>query len=58
MEAYLKRDSKLSYFVWLKKFKLVEKANDLITRLDISDHDKIKSLIGIAERCKDMAGLI
>ena len=58
MDAYLKRDSKLSYYVWLKKYPLIEKANDLLATLDINDHDKIKSLIGIAERCKDMAGLI
>ena len=58
MDAYLKRDSKLSYYVWLKKYKLIEKANDLLEILDINDHDKIKSMIEIAERCKDMAGLI
>ena len=58
MDAYLKNDSKLSYYVWLKKYKLVEKANDTISTLDIREHDKIRSLIGIAERCKDMAGLI
>ena len=58
MDAYLKRDSKLSYYVWLKKYTLIEKANDLIITLDINDRDKINSLIGIAERCKDMAGLI
>jgi antitoxin component of MazEF toxin-antitoxin module len=58
MDAYLKRDSKLSYYVWLKKYKLLERANELITTLDIKDHDKIRNLIGIAERCKDMAGLI
>jgi len=58
MDAYLKRDSKLSYYVWLKKYKLIEKANDLIDTLEYNDRDKIKSMIGIAERCKDMAGLI
>ncbi len=58
MDAYLKNDSKLSYYVWLKKYKLIEKANDIISTLDIREHDKIRSLIGIAERCKDMAGLI
>lgn len=58
IEAYLKHDSKLSYYVWLKKYKLIEKANDLIDILEYKDHDIIKNLIGIAERCKDMAGLI
>lgn len=42
----------------IQKYKLIEKANDIITTLDIEEHDKIKSLIGIAEWCKDMAGLI
>ncbi|MBY9002659.1 MAG: hypothetical protein KGD73_01685 [Candidatus Lokiarchaeota archaeon] len=56
--AYLKRDSKLAYYAWLKKDKLIVKANNLTTTLDLNDHDKIKSLIGIAERCKDMSGLI
>jgi len=58
MDAYLKNDSKLSYYVWLKKYNLIEKANDILSTLDIREHDKIRSLIGIAERCKDMAGLI
>ena len=58
IDAYLKHDSKLSYYVWLKKYKLIEKANDLIDILEYKDHDIIKNLIGIAERCKDMAGLI
>ncbi|MBY8980191.1 MAG: hypothetical protein KGD72_07355 [Candidatus Lokiarchaeota archaeon] len=58
MEAYLKRDSKLSYYIWLKKYKLIEKTNDLIGTLEYKDRDKIKDMIGIAERCKDMAGLI
>jgi len=56
MDAYLKRDSKLSYYVWLKKYNLIEKANHLIDTLEYKDHDKIKDMIGIAERCKDMAG--
>ncbi|NVM16649.1 MAG: hypothetical protein HWN80_02965 [Candidatus Lokiarchaeota archaeon] len=58
MDAYLKHDSKLSYYVWLKKYKLIEKANDIIDTHEYEDRDKIKNLIGIAERCKDMAGLI
>ncbi|MHA1671449.1 MAG: hypothetical protein ACTSV5_12850 [Promethearchaeota archaeon] len=58
MNAYLKQDSKLSYYVWLKKYKLIEKANSLIETLEDKDHDKIKDMIGIAERCKDMAGVI
>jgi len=58
MDAYLKNDSKLSYYVWLKKYHLIEKSIDLIDTLKFPDHEKIKDMIGIAERCKDMAGLI
>ena len=58
MDAYLNNDSKLSYYVWLKKYNLVEKSIELMDTLDYEDHDKIKDMIGIAERCKDMAGLI
>lgn len=58
MTAYLQNDLKLSYYVWLKKYNLLEKAEYLIDILEDKDHDKIKDMIGIAERCKDMAGLI
>ena len=57
MDAYLKHDSKLSYYLWLKKYKIIDKANYLLDILEYKDHDKIKDMIGIAERCKDMAGL-
>ena len=39
MNAYLKNDSKLSYYVWLKKYNLIEKANDILSTLDIREHD-------------------
>ena len=42
----------------IQKYKLIEKANEVITTFDIEEYDKIKSLIGIAERCKDIAGII
>ncbi|MHA2289981.1 MAG: hypothetical protein ACXABG_14445 [Promethearchaeota archaeon] len=58
MDAYLQNNSKLSYYVWLKKYNLVEKSIQIMNELDYEDHDKIKDMIGIAERCKDMAGLI
>ena len=57
MDAYLKGDSKVSYYLWLKKYQILDKANYLLDILEFKDHDKIKDLIGIAERCKDMAGL-
>jgi phosphate uptake regulator len=57
MNAYLKQDSKMSYYLWLKKYQLLERADYLFDILEYKDHDKIKDMIGIAERCKDMAGL-
>lgn len=57
MDAYLKQDSKVSYYLWLKKYQLLERANYLFDILEYKEHDKIKDMIGIAERCKDMAGL-
>ncbi|MFX0011364.1 MAG: hypothetical protein ACFE9R_13695 [Candidatus Hermodarchaeota archaeon] len=58
MDAYLNNDFKLSYYVWLKKYNLIEKSIELIETLEYEDRDKIKDMIGITERCKDMAGLI
>ena len=57
MDAYLKQDSKMSYYLWLKKYQLLERAAYLFDILEYKEHDKIKDMIGIAERCKDMAGL-
>ncbi len=57
MDAYLKQDSKVSYYLWLKKYQLLERADYLFDILEYKEHDKIKDMIGIAERCKDMAGL-
>ncbi|MHA1241103.1 MAG: hypothetical protein ACTSQU_09955 [Promethearchaeota archaeon] len=57
MDAYLKQDSKVSYYLWLKKYQLLERADYLFDILEYKDHDKIRDMIGIAERCKDMAGL-
>ena len=57
MDAYLKQDSKVSYYLWLKKYQLLERADYLFDILEYKDHNKIKDMIGIAERCKDMAGL-
>jgi len=57
MDAYLKQDSKVSYYLWLKKYQILDKANYLLDILEYKEHDKIKDMIGIADRCKDMAGL-
>jgi len=57
MDAYLKQDSKVSYYLWLKKYQVIDKANYLLDILEYKDHVKIKDMVGIAEKCKDMAGL-
>ena len=57
MDAYLKQDSKVSYYLWLKKYQVLDKANYLLDILEYKDHVKIKDMVGIAEKCKDMAGL-
>ncbi|MFX1329768.1 MAG: hypothetical protein ACFE91_16690, partial [Promethearchaeota archaeon] len=58
MNAYLKKDLVLAHKAWLRKDKLVEKANSLLAKLDYGDKDKIKNMIRIAEKCKDMAAFI
>ncbi|NVM34743.1 MAG: hypothetical protein HWN81_04045 [Candidatus Lokiarchaeota archaeon] len=58
MNAYLKKDFVLAHKAWLRKDKLVEKANSLLSKLDYEDKDKVKDMIRIAEKCKDMAAFI
>jgi len=58
MNAYLKKDIILAHKSWLRKDKLVGKANSLSSKLDYEDKDKIKDMIRIAEKCKDMAAFI
>ncbi len=58
MNAYLKKDFVLAHKAWLRKDKLVEIANSLLSKLDYEDKDKVKDMIRIAEKCKDMAAFI
>ena len=58
MNAYLKKDYVLAHKAWLLKNELVDKANSLMSKLDYEDRDKIKDMIRIAEKCKDMAAFI
>jgi len=58
MNAYLKKDFVLAHKAWLRKDKLVEIANSLMSKLDYEDKDKVKDVIRIAEKCKDMAAFI
>jgi phosphate uptake regulator len=58
VNAYLKKDLVLAHKAWLKKAKLIENANSLLSKLDYEDKDKVKDMIRIAEKCKDMAAFI
>ncbi len=58
MNAYLKKDFVLAHKAWFRKDKLVEIANFLLSKLDYEDKDKVKDIIRIAEKCKDMAAFI
>ena len=58
MNAYLKKDFVLAHKAWLRKDILVEEANSLLSKLDYENKDKVKDMIRIAEKCKDMAAFI
>ncbi|MFW9947970.1 MAG: AbrB/MazE/SpoVT family DNA-binding domain-containing protein [Candidatus Odinarchaeota archaeon] len=58
MNAYLKKDYVLAHKAWLLKNELVDKAKSLMSELDYEDRDKIKDMMRIAEKCKDMAAFI
>ncbi len=58
MNAYLKKDYVLAHKAWLLKNELVDKGNSLVSELDYEDRDKIKDLMRIADKCKDMAAFI
>ncbi|MFX1454035.1 MAG: AbrB/MazE/SpoVT family DNA-binding domain-containing protein [Promethearchaeota archaeon] len=58
MNAYLKKDLILTHKTWLRKDLLVERANSLMNKSNYEDKDKIKDMIRITEKCKDMAAFI
>ncbi|MFX0080596.1 MAG: AbrB/MazE/SpoVT family DNA-binding domain-containing protein [Candidatus Hodarchaeota archaeon] len=58
MNAFLQKDDKLAFIVWIKKDVLFDKANKLLSNLDYEDKEKIKSIMRIAQNVKDMAALI
>ena len=58
MEAFLKKDDKLAYYTWLKKDILLEEASISMIALTYENKDKIKDMLNIAHRIKDMAALI
>ncbi|MFW9939525.1 MAG: AbrB/MazE/SpoVT family DNA-binding domain-containing protein [Candidatus Thorarchaeota archaeon] len=58
MDAFLQKDDKLAFIVWIKKDQLFSKAEELMINLDYDDKDKLKNIMRIAQNVKDMAALI
>ncbi|MHA2281892.1 MAG: AbrB/MazE/SpoVT family DNA-binding domain-containing protein [Promethearchaeota archaeon] len=58
MDAFLLKDDKLAFKVWIKKDRLFNKANELIQKLDYEDKEKVKKIMKIAQKIKDMSALI
>ena len=58
MEAFLQKDDKLAYNVWIKKDVLFKKADELIGKLEYDDKEKVKKLMKIAQKIKDMSAFI
>ncbi|MFX0030050.1 MAG: hypothetical protein ACFE8B_12630, partial [Candidatus Hermodarchaeota archaeon] len=58
MHAFLQKDDKLAFLVWVKKDQLFKKADEIMRNLNYSDKEKIKNIMRIAQNIKDMAALI
>jgi len=58
MDAFLHKNDKLAFIVWITKDKLFSRANELMKSLNYSDKEKIKIIMRIAQNIKDMAALI
>ena len=58
MHAFLQKDDKLAFLVWVKKDQLFKKANEIMRNLNYDDKEKIKTIMSIAQNIKDMAALI
>jgi len=58
MNAFLKQDDTLAFIVWIKKDMLFKKANELLRNLDYDDKEKVKKIMDIAHKIKNMAALI
>jgi len=57
-EAFLKKNDKLAFYVWISKEKYFKKANELMQGLNHKDQEQIKHIMRIAQNIKDMAALI
>jgi hypothetical protein len=58
MDAFLQKDDKLAFLVWVKKDMLFNKAHILIKNLDSDDKEKVKDIMRIAHKIKSMSALI
>ncbi|MHA2393690.1 MAG: AbrB/MazE/SpoVT family DNA-binding domain-containing protein [Promethearchaeota archaeon] len=58
MEAYLHKNDKLAFIVWITKDKIFKRGSDLMVNLDYESRSKIKGMMRIAQDIKDMAALI
>ena len=58
IETFLQKDDKLAFRVWIKKDVLFNKANELIRNLEYEDREKVKKLMKIAQKIKDMSPFI
>lgn len=58
MDAFLKKNDKLAYAIWIKKNILFNKANEILKDLDYENKEIIKKIMRIAQNVKDMAALI
>lgn len=58
MDAFLQKNDKLAFIVWVKKDLLFNQAIELMNNLDYEDTEKIKKMMRIAQDIKDMAALI
>jgi phosphate uptake regulator len=58
MNAFLQKNDKLAYYSWIGKDQIFDRAKELIKSLNHIDQENVKSLMRIAQNCKDMAALI
>ncbi|MHA1992679.1 MAG: AbrB/MazE/SpoVT family DNA-binding domain-containing protein [Candidatus Hodarchaeales archaeon] len=58
MDAFLQNNHKSAYKVWIKKDLLFKKADEALRNLDYEDKEKVKKIMRIAQKIKEMAALI
>jgi len=58
IDAFLQKDDKLNFRVWMKEDVLFNTANKLIGNLDYENKEKVKKIMKIAQKIKDMSAFI